>query len=290
MAIDQAQEHIKSDNINAAIDMAQDGEFAELASSGLGKGIASDLKDRYSEMTADDQVESHSQFTKSNTMILTPHLPLYAGGAMFIELDTESQSIQIGSTVAGKIKASVQDSFSAKRLTISLRGYQRASFKPSVASDKFEKAPVDQVRNTKTLIDEKFILEEFDAGSEVQGVLEFPFLIKIPDWLQPSLMCQFEENNISLTYYLCAQFDPNSSDQVANEDDGTSTLRADCTVYLHKSVLDEETKDQQLATSASKNLQKSLEMQIGGIAGIGRTPAKAEISLEKLEHHVGDGI
>ena len=147
------------------------------------------------------------------------------------------------------------------------------------------------MRNTKTLIDEKFVIYEFDAGSEVSGVLEYPFIIKIPEWLQPSLMCQFEDNNISLTYYLCAQFDPNTSDQVANDDDGTSTLRADCTVYLYKSLLDEETKEQSLATTDQSNvLKQSLQMTIGGIAGIGSTQASAEISVEKLEHHVGDGI
>ena len=104
-------------------------------------------------------------------------------------------------------------------------------------------------------------------------------------------MCQFEDNNISLTYYLCAQFDPTSSEQIANEDDGTSTLRADCTIYLFKSVFDEETKEQTLATKAKEaDLKQSLVMKVGGVAGIGASDAKADISIEHPIHHVGDGI
>ena len=44
---------------------------------------------------------------KANIMILTPHLPMYAGGSMVIDLDCASQSVQIGGTLAGKIRANI---------------------------------------------------------------------------------------------------------------------------------------------------------------------------------------
>ena len=83
---------------------------------------------------------------------------------------------------------------------------------------------------------------------------------------------------------------------MANEDDGTSTLRADCTLYLYKSILEEETKEDSLTTIAmGKNgedisLKKSLNMKVGGIAGIGATDAKADITIDKTKVHVGDAI
>ena len=126
----------------------------------MAKSVASDL------VRGISNAESHTALTKINTMVLTPHLMLYGGGSMIIELDCDFQSVQIGSTIAGKIKANIQDAFNAKSLTLSLRGYQRASYKPSVSSERFEQAPSDHVRKTKALIDEKFVIMEFKEGEE----------------------------------------------------------------------------------------------------------------------------
>ena len=126
------------------------------------------LTDQSLDLQSSMKMGSHSALTKINSMVLTPHLPLYAGGSMFIELECESQSVQIGNTVSGKVKASIQDSFKAKSLTLSLRGYQRASYKPSMSADKFEQSS-DHVRKTKAIIDEKFVIEEFSDGVEQVG-------------------------------------------------------------------------------------------------------------------------
>lgn len=83
---------------------------------------------------------------------------------MFIELDNASQSIQIGSIVSGKIKANIDTPFAARSLSISIRGYQRADFKPMVGADKFEAAGDAKVKFTKTIIDQKFVIEDFDEG------------------------------------------------------------------------------------------------------------------------------
>ena len=70
-------------------------------------------------------------------------------------------------------------------------------------------------------------------------------------------------------------------------------MRADCTVYLYKSIFEEETRDQSLATASIKKdgeLKKNLEMTIGGIAGLGSTKAMAEVDIEKLDYQVGENI
>ena len=66
---------------------------------------------------------------------------------------------------------------------MSIRGYQRAQYKPQVSANNFEKEADRPQRNTKTLIDERFVLQEFEKGEEQFGYLEFPFLLKIPEWL-----------------------------------------------------------------------------------------------------------
>ena len=86
---------------------------------------------------------------------------------------------------------------------------------------------------------------------------------------------------------------------MANEDDGTSTLRSDCTLYLFKSLLEEETKDGSLAkgeeevkvvSTPQSDLTKSIQMRVGGIAGLGSTEASAKITLDRNKVHVGDKV
>lgn len=66
------------------------------------------------------------------------------------------------------------------------------------------------------------------------GQREYAFCLDLPDFLSQSMMLQFDENNLSITYYLCAQLDPVDPADYANGPDKTSKLRADYALYLYR--------------------------------------------------------
>ena len=105
------------------------------------------------------------------------------------------------------------------------------------------------VRNTHEILNQKFVLKEFSKDLDpLGGQYEFPFLLTVPEWLEPSIMCQFEStNNLSRTYYMQAQIEPENQEFIVEESQQISSLRCDCAIYLYKSIINEETKDQDLS-------------------------------------------
>ena len=84
------------------------------------------------------------------------------------------------------------------------------------------------------------------------------------------MMLQFEENNLSVTYYLCAQLDPYDDSYLAFKD-GTSKLRCDTTVYFTEKTHLEDAK-----------IERELSVKVGGIGGLGASEAKCKISLARF--------
>ena len=106
-------------------------------------------------------------------------------------------------------------------------------------------------------------------------------------------MLQFEQNNLSVSYYLKAQVEPVNPINFANLTDKTSMVRTDYALYLYKPIAYEESKLGHPAGSAAVadgSLQKTLVSKIGGLAGLGSSEAKSVISLEKSRFAPGEKI
>lgn len=84
------------------------------------------------------------------------------------------------------------------------------------------------------------------------------------------MMLQFNENNVSVTYYLTAQMEPcNENDYAKPIESKMSKLRTDYALYLYEpSNANEEQKLGNPAGSIS-NLKQTLTSKVGGIGGLG---------------------
>ena len=89
-----------------------------------------------------------------------------------------------------------------------------------------------------------------------------------------------------------AQVEPRNPQLYANLADKTSKLRTDYTLYLYRPEPEEETKLGHPSgnVAANEDLQKTLKVKIGGIAGLGSSEAKSVISLEKSRFAPGEKI
>ena len=97
-------------------------------------------------------------------------------------------------------------------------------------------------RLAKTVLSQNFVVAEFDEGVVQDGMSEYAFSLQLPDVVSESIMLQFEQNNLSVTYYLKAQLEPRSPTFYANLQDKTSMLRTDYALYLYKPLMIEEQK------------------------------------------------
>ena len=114
------------------------------------------------------------------------------------------------------------------------------------------------------------------------GSSEYAFSLELPKEVTESIMLQFNENNLSVTYYLTAQMDPRNQADFANPNDQVSALRTDYALYLYRPHNSQE--EQKLgnpAGSINSNLTQTLINKIGGIAGLGASEAKSVITLDK---------
>ena len=113
--------------------------------------------------------------------------------------------------------------------------------------------------------------------------------------MSESIMLQFNENNLSVTYYLVAQVEPRRPEDFASQQDSISKLRTDYALYLYRPERIEESKgvgnpSGNMGAASDPNLSRTMVNKIGGMAGIGSTEAKSVINLTKEEFAPGEKI
>ena len=246
------------------------------------------------ESSAGDPMKfNYQQPGKKATTILSPHLETISYGSMIIVLDNSQTSLPYNKPITGKIKVNLKSAFDAKALTLGIRGYQRSHFTSVVQGDQFGKAGTanSSSRLAKTIISESLVVQEFAPDVVQIGQSEYAFALYLPDSITETVMCQFNENNISTTYYLVAQMEPRHAIDFANLEDKTSLLRTDYAIYLwkpHNTV--EENKLGNPSGGINPNLTKTLTMKVGGIGGLGASESSSVISLEKERFAPGEMI
>ncbi len=147
-------------------------------------------------------------------------------------------------------------------------------------------------RLAKTVISETLVVQEFASDVLQFGQSEYAFTLFLPDLVTESIMCQFNENNLSTTYYLVAQMEPRNAIDFANLADKTSMLRTDYALYLYKPIdsVEEHKLGNPAGSGINPNLTKTLTMKVGGIGGLGASEASSVISLEKERFAPGEKI
>lgn len=235
---------------------------------------------------------NYQQPGKKAATILSPHLETLSTGSIFIELENSQTSLPIGQPIKGKIKVNLTEAFEAKSITLGLCGYQRSHFQTANQGDQFGKSATSpgMTRLAKNVLDIKYIVANFDESEVQSGQSEYPFSLVLPDCVNESIMLQFENNNLSETYYLKAQMEPRNQTQYANLKDETSMLRTDYALYLYRPNVAEESKLGNPSGNIDPTLSKTLTMTIGGIVGLGSSEAKSVISLEKHRFAPGEKI
>jgi hypothetical protein len=218
---------------------------------------------------------------------------------MLIVLDNQDYSFSIAEPISGKIKVNLSETFNAHSVTLSLRGYHRSSFSTSAQGDQFGKSATTppQTRLAKTVLSESWTVATFEEGVAQSGRSEYCFSLTLPDKLvSESIMLQFEQNNLSVTYYLVAQLEPRSPNLYANLTDKTSMMRTDYALYLYMpQAVTPTLEESKLGNPAGNitpnaNLSKTLTSKVGGIAGLGSSEAKAIISLDKDTFAPGESV
>ena len=223
---------------------------------------------------------------------MSPHLETLSTGSIFIELENSQTSLPIGQPIKGKVKVNLTEAFEAKSITIGLCGYQRSHFQTMNQGDQFGKSATSpgMTRLAKNVLDIKYVVATFGESEVQNGQSEYPFSLVLPDCVNESIMLQFDNNNLSETYYLKAQMEPRNQVHYANLKDETSMLRTDYALYLYRPNVAEESKLGNPSGNIDPTLSKTLTMKIGGVVGLGSSEAKAVLSLEKHRFTPGEKV
>ena len=213
---------------------------------------------------------------------------------MTIIMDNSSATQDMTQPLTGVIKVHLTEPFEASAVTMCLKGYQRSHFTTAQPGDQFGKAPSSSgiTKLARTVINETFVVAEFEPDTVQQGQSEYRFSMMLPDSVRESVMVQFGvENNLSETHFLAAQLEPRKVEDFANMADKVSKLRTDYALYLyapHKK--EEESKLGNPTGLKNESLSKSVTSKVGGIAGLGSSEAKTVIKLDKDTFAPGEKI
>ncbi len=114
----------------------------------------------------------------------------YEHGAIFFKLQEEP--IYTGSTLTGSILVNAAKRFETKQLTLSLYGREEVNFEV-----------VDQNIATKHTAAKDICLIHFEYKQLEHidvGMYEYPFEMKVPEWLPASTMVSSKSSNASIWY------------------------------------------------------------------------------------------
>lgn len=143
-------------------------------------------------------------------MILTPHLPLYQFGKMFIQFENNLTMFEAGSRVKGNVFVSIDGEFAAEKVTLKLKGFERAQHEDSnplklSAVQGAEAKTAALKKASEVIVDLEYTLAEFGPEEVNSGFHKYPFELHLPASLPGTVMVQEGVNNLSVTYYLVAQ-------------------------------------------------------------------------------------
>lgn len=147
---------------------------------------------------------------------------------------------EAGSRVTGNVLVSVDGEFAAEKVTLRLKGFERAQYEDpnplKLSAVQGAEAKTAALKKTsEVIIDLEYTLAEFGPEDPpVKGFHKFPFDLHIPAHLPGSVMVQEGVNNLSVTYYLSAQMAPVSAELFADAERINSLLRTERAIFIHK--------------------------------------------------------
>ena len=202
---------------------------------------------------------------------------------MGVKLSTELGNSQVlhlaGSTLRGQIFLEIgsKHKVHGKTLMLYLKGFEDAEFG---LNDKFcGRAPIVSM--------EFPIAEWTNTTHEIQpGQYAFPFEIELPDWLPASTGVAENQNAMlmQIKYMLIAQIEGITALHYYKRRNVkplyNSFIRHERYIIIRR----EETRDPLL------NIQKTLDLKVGGFLGVGKSESITKITLEKDQFYPDEDI
>ena len=131
--------------------------------------------------------------------ILSPHLEVLENGGMIVELDSMRTAASMDRSLRGRIKIYLPEPFEPANLTILITGFLRSQLAANVPANAAGEEEV--TRLARTLINVEYTLATFEDGIVAQGMMEFPFSLKLPEEVEESLMVNFGQRSASTVSY-----------------------------------------------------------------------------------------
>jgi len=150
---------------------------------------------------------------------------------VFIELEGNSIGIVAGDEISGMAHLNLTKSIKCTHFTISLIGYDVGSYMQKANSNYY------RVVDSTIICNQEHVLEQIFTLNLEPGQFSYPFTIKVPDWLPPSMMTATDDNNEcrgEVKYKLLAQIIPLDDDNWADKKNKVSKLRAERLLFLQR--------------------------------------------------------
>ena len=161
----------------------------------------------------------------------TESLPYFKDGTVFIELEGNSIGIVSGDEISGTVHLNLEKKIKCTHFTVALMGYDVASYMQKANSNYY------RVIDSTPICNQEHVLEQILTLDLEPGQFSYPFTIKIPDWLPPSLIVATDDNNEcrgEIKYKLLAQIVPLDDENWADKKNKVSKLRGERLLIVQK--------------------------------------------------------